>query len=68
MASTTNATRVSPNRDNLFVLPAAEIANRGIKTLPPTLLHAADNLDTNDVLAADSARPPMARTVVILLR
>lgn len=39
------------NTANLYSLPPAEIAARGIVTLPPTLLHAADNLATNDVLA-----------------
>lgn len=38
------------NTANLFTLPAAEVAARGIVTLPPTLLHAAENLATNDVL------------------
>ena len=40
-----------PNTANLFTLPAEEVAARGIVTLPPTLLHAADNLAQNDVLA-----------------
>ena len=40
-----------PNTANLFTLPAEEVAARGIVTLPPTLLHAADNLATNDVIA-----------------
>ena len=39
-----------PNTANLFTLPAEEVAARGIKTLPPTLLHAADSLAANDVL------------------
>ncbi len=39
-----------PNEDNLFKLSAEEIADRGIVTLPPTLLHAAENLATCDVL------------------
>ena len=38
------------NTANLFELSAAEVAARGIETLPPTLLHAAENLATNDVL------------------
>lgn len=42
----------APNTANLFELSAAEIASRGIETLPPTLLHAAENLATNDVLRA----------------
>ncbi len=39
------------NTANLFTLPAAEVAARGIVTLPPTLMHAADNLVGNDVIA-----------------
>ena len=39
-----------PNTSNLFTVPPEEIAARGIKTLPPTLLHAADNLAGDDVL------------------
>lgn len=39
-----------PNVDNLFALSAAEIADRGFAPLPPTLLHAADNLAADDVL------------------
>jgi glutamine synthetase len=38
------------NTANLFDLSPAEVAERGIETLPPTLLHAADNLAGNDVL------------------
>ncbi|MCP4226491.1 MAG: hypothetical protein GY773_24395, partial [Actinomycetia bacterium] len=41
-----------PNRDNLYALAAEEVAARGIEVLPPTLLHAVDNLATNDVLGA----------------
>lgn len=40
-----------PNTANLFTLSPEEIAARGIAPLPPTLLHAAENLATNDVLA-----------------
>ncbi len=40
-----------PNMDNLFELPAEEVAAKGIAALPPTLLHAADCLVSNDVLA-----------------
>lgn len=39
-----------PNTANLFALSAEEIAARGIKTLPPTLMHAADNLAADAVL------------------
>jgi glutamine synthetase len=41
-----------PNRDNLFTLDPAEVAARGIRSMPPTLLHAADNLVQDDVLRA----------------
>ncbi len=41
-----------PNTANLFALSAEEVAARGIVTLPPTLLHAAENLAGNDVLRA----------------
>ncbi len=40
-----------PNTANLFSLDPAEIAARGIETLPPTLIHAADNLAGSTVLA-----------------
>ena len=39
-----------PNEDNLFALSADQIAARGIVTLPPTLLHAAENLANCAVL------------------
>lgn len=39
-----------PNTANLFELTPDEVAARGIETLPPTLIHAADNLASNDVL------------------
>jgi glutamine synthetase len=41
-----------PNADNLYELPAAEVAARGIAAMPPTLLHAVENLVTDDVLRA----------------
>ena len=41
-----------PNTVNLFNLSADEVADRGIVTLPPTLLHAAENLASNEVLGA----------------
>jgi glutamine synthetase len=40
-----------PNTANLFALTAEEVAARGIGTLPPTLLHAADALLGDTVLA-----------------
>jgi len=39
-----------PNRDNLHTMTPEMVASRGIKALPPTLLHAADELVTDDVL------------------
>lgn len=39
-----------PNEDNLFDLSAAQIAARGIATLPPTLLHAVERLAKCEVL------------------
>ena len=47
-----------PNRDNLHVVPAEEVAKRGIRVLPPTLLHAADELVTDDVLRAALGKTP----------
>ena len=41
-----------PNTDNLYTLPLDELAARGIEALPPTLLHAADKLVSDDVLRA----------------
>lgn len=47
-----------PNTSNLFAATAAEIAERGIVTLPPTLLHAAANLAECEVLAAGLGSTP----------
>ena len=47
-----------PNRDNLHVVPAEEVAKRGIRALPPTLLHAADELVTDDVLREALGKTP----------
>jgi glutamine synthetase len=47
-----------PNRDNLHVLPAEEIASRGIRILPPTLLHAMDELVADDVLRDALGKTP----------
>ncbi|MXZ29389.1 MAG: type III glutamate--ammonia ligase [Acidimicrobiia bacterium] len=41
-----------PNGDNLYTLSVAEIAARGIEAMPPTLLHAVENLEADDVLRA----------------
>jgi glutamine synthetase len=47
-----------PNRDNLYTLPAEQVASRGIRALPPTLLHAADELVTDDVLREALGKTP----------
>ena len=48
-----------PNRDNLHALsPERGNAARGIRTLPPTLLHAADELVTDDVLRDALGKTP----------
>ena len=47
-----------PNRDNLYLLPAEEIALRGIRSMPPTLLHAADELVADDVLREALGKTP----------
>jgi glutamine synthetase len=47
-----------PNRDNLFVLPAEEIVRRGIRSMPPTLLHAVDELVADDVLREALGKTP----------
>ncbi|HEX4657348.1 MAG TPA: hypothetical protein VH307_08190, partial [Streptosporangiaceae bacterium] len=47
-----------PNRDNLHVVPAEEVARRGIRALPPTLLHAADELVADDVLREALGKTP----------
>jgi glutamine synthetase len=39
-----------PNRDNLYNLSVEQIAERGIQSMPPTLLHAAEALVHDDVL------------------
>ena len=40
----------TPNTDNLYTLSEDEIAARGIVTIPPTLLHAAEHLADSEVL------------------
>ena len=47
-----------PNRDNLFLAAPEEVAARGIRSLPPTLLHAADELVTDDVLREALGKTP----------
>jgi glutamine synthetase len=39
-----------PNRDNLYSLSVEQIAERGIESMPPTLLHATEALVEDDVL------------------
>ena len=41
-----------PNTDNLYTLDPAVVAERGIRSLPPTLLHAVEHLAGDDVLRA----------------
>jgi glutamine synthetase len=45
-----------PNTDNLYEMSPDEVTARGMAVLPPTLLHAADNLATNDILAEGLGR------------
>ena len=47
-----------PNRDNLHALAPEAVAARGIRALPPTLLHAADELVTDDVLREALGKTP----------
>src|SRR5260221_5576827 len=47
-----------PNRDNLHVLSAEEVASRGIRALPPTLLHATDELVADGVLREALGKTP----------
>ena len=39
-----------PNVENLYTLSLEDVAARSIVTLPPTLLHAVDYLQADDVL------------------
>ncbi len=47
-----------PNRANLYTLDPEEIAARGIEILPPTLLHAADCLTSDEVLGTALGMTP----------
>jgi glutamine synthetase len=47
-----------PNLDNLHVMPPEQVAARSIRSLPPTLLHAADELVTDDVLREALGKTP----------
>src|SRR4029078_6059442 len=50
--------RGEPNLDNLHVLSADEVASRGIRVLPPTLLHEADELVKDDLLREEVGKNP----------
>ena len=41
-----------PNTANLFALASSELAARGIGSLPPTLLHAVEDLEADPVMRA----------------
>jgi len=47
-----------PNADNLYLLSADEIKARGIRSMPPTLLHAMDALVDDDVLRDALGKTP----------
>jgi len=47
-----------PNLDNLYLLSAEEVAHRGIRSMPPTLLHAIDELVADDVLREALGKTP----------
>lgn len=47
-----------PNLDNLYEVDPDVIASRGIKSMPPTLLHAVQNLEADDVMRAALGKVP----------
>ncbi len=47
-----------PNRDNLHALAPGEVARRGIRSLPPTLLHAVEELTKDDILCQALGKTP----------
>lgn len=47
-----------PNQDNLFLIDPATIAARGIAAMPPTLLHAVDELVEDAVLRDALGKTP----------
>jgi glutamine synthetase len=47
-----------PNRENLFDLAVGEVTGRGIRQLPPTLAHAADELAADGVLREAFGKVP----------
>jgi glutamine synthetase len=47
-----------PNVDNLFLLSVDEVNARGIRSMPPTLLHAMDELVRDDVLRDALGKTP----------
>jgi glutamine synthetase len=48
----------APNTDNLFALDPAEIAARGIRSLPSTLTHAVDGMLADGVVRAALGKVP----------
>jgi glutamine synthetase len=47
-----------PNAANLFSLSPAELDERGIRSMPPTLLHAVEALEADSVLRAALGKTP----------
>ena len=47
-----------PNRDNLYTMDPVNVARRGIKIMPPTLLHAVDELVKDKVLRTALGKTP----------
>jgi len=47
-----------PNTDNLYTQDPKVVAERKIESMPPTLLHAVDNLVKDDVLRAALGKVP----------
>jgi len=47
-----------PNVENLYLLSPDEIKARGIRAMPPTLLHAMDELASDDVLRDALGKTP----------
>jgi len=47
-----------PNSANLFELTPAQLDERGIRSMPPTLLHAVEMLETDPVIRAALGKTP----------
>jgi glutamine synthetase len=47
-----------PNRENLFSLSTTEVAEKGIKAMPPTLSHAVDHLVADPVMRSILGHTP----------